>query len=105
MSLTQSPPATQERNASFAISHWRPHAKNTLLGFCSLTLPSGLVLHDCTIHTKNGIRWVSLPARRYEKDGKVSYSPLIDFTTSRSRQRFQALALDAVDCLLGACAR
>ena len=35
---------------------WKAYQKNTLRGFLSLTLPSGLVIHNCTLHQKDGAR-------------------------------------------------
>ena len=79
------------------VSSWRAHQKNTLRGFLTLTLPSGLVIHDCTFHERDGSRWIGLAARQFKKeDGSIGYAPLIEFTSSESRQRFQAAALDAV---------
>ena len=80
------------------ISNWKAHEKNTLRAFLSLTLPSGIILHNCALHEKNGKRWIGLPSRQYTKDdGAVSYSPLIEFTNDDARRRFQAAALEAVD--------
>jgi hypothetical protein len=82
----------------FVATNWKPHVKNTLQGFLTLTLPSGLVIHNCTLHRKNGVRWLGLPAQRYSKDdGSTSYATLIEFTTEEARQRFQEAALEAVD--------
>ena len=33
----------------FQISNWKPYTKNTLQGFLSLELPSGMIVHDCTL--------------------------------------------------------
>ena len=65
-------------------SDWRPIGRNTLRGFCDLRLqPSGIMLHECSLHEKGGKRWIGLPAGKAE------------------RERFQAAALAAVDRLLG----
>lgn len=85
----------------FIVSNWKAYEKNTLRGFLSLTLPSGLVIHNCTYHEKADARWIGLPARQYSKDdGTTSYTPLIEFNTKDIRQRFQAAALRAVDAFL-----
>jgi hypothetical protein len=82
--------------------------KNTLRGFCDLKLsPSGLVLHDCSLHSRpEGKRWIGLPVRPridsvtrlQSKDaatGKFQWMPIAE------RERFQAAALAATDRLLG----
>ena len=82
----------------FAVPEWKPFEKNTLRGFLSLELPSGMIIHGCTVHEKNGARWIGLPARQFQKpDGEKSWSPLIEFVSKDSREKFQAAALAAVD--------
>jgi hypothetical protein len=83
---------------TMSVSEWRPYVKNTLQGFFTLTLPSGLVIHGCTFHTKGDSRWVGLPAQKIVKeDATSSYTPIIEFTTREAKDRFQAAALAAVD--------
>jgi hypothetical protein len=85
----------------FKVSNWKPYTKNTLRGFLSLELPSGMIVQDCALHTKGDSRWIGLPARPYEKDGEKSWSPIIEFTSKATRDRFQEQALAAVDKHLG----
>jgi hypothetical protein len=51
-------------------SGWRPRASGTLQGFFVLTLPSGFVINDCTLHEKGERRWVWLPGKPQLEDGK-----------------------------------
>jgi hypothetical protein len=82
-------------------SEWREHTKNTLRGFFTLTLPSGIAIHGCQLHEKNGRRWVGLPARPYQKDGKTEYARILEFNSAGTHAVFQEQALAAVDALLG----
>ena len=93
-------------------SAWRAYSKSTLQGFVTLTLrPSGLVLRDCSLHEKEGRRWIGLPMRpQLDRDGKqlVSlkdnkpcWSQVVDFESKDARERLQAAALAAVDRLIG----
>jgi hypothetical protein len=94
-------------------SDWRAVVKNSLQGFCVLTLsPSGLVLRDCSVHERpDGKRWVGLPAKpqldsegRHRKDpasGKPLWLPLVEIKGKAERERFQRAALAAVDELRG----
>ena len=67
----------------------------------TLTLPSGLVIHGCSLHRKDAARWISLPSRRYSKtDGSTGYAPVIEFATKDAGRRFQQAALEAVDSFL-----
>ncbi len=92
------PAGTSGGHREITVSNWKAYQKNTLKAFLSLTLPSGLVIHNCMFHERDGERWIGLPARQYAKeDGTTSYTPLIEFTTKEARHRFRAAALDAVD--------
>jgi hypothetical protein len=88
------------RDAAFVVREWRPHSKNTLVGFLVLELPSGLVIRDVMLHQKGDARWLSMPAREYQRDGERSWVPLIEFTTKATREAFQSAALVAVDSYL-----
>jgi len=95
-----------------AASDWREVVKNSLQGFCVLTLsPSGIVLRDCALHERDGKRWISLPSRpqldsegRHRKDpatGKALWLPVVEIKGKAERERFQNTALAAVDKLRG----
>jgi DNA-binding cell septation regulator SpoVG len=79
-------------------TNWKAFTKNTLQGFFTLTLPSGIVIHNCSLHRKNKGRWVGLPAQKYQKaDGNTGFTPVIEFANAEARESFQSAALDAVD--------
>jgi hypothetical protein len=40
------------------VSDWKAFEKGTFRGFFKLTLPSGLIVNDVTVHGKNGARWI-----------------------------------------------
>jgi DNA-binding cell septation regulator SpoVG len=84
----------------FTVKDWRPFSKNTLVGFVSLELPSGLIIHNVMLHERGDSRWVSMPAREYQKDGERSWVPLIEFADRDCRESFQRLALEAIDAYL-----
>jgi hypothetical protein len=95
-----------------AASDWREVTKNSLRGFCVLSLsPSGLVLRDCALHERDGRRWISLPSKpqldsegRQRKDattGKPLWLPVVEIKGKTERERFQAAALVAIDKLRG----
>jgi hypothetical protein len=90
---------------------WRPLERNTLRGFVTLELPSGLILRECTYHrTTSGAEWIGLPGRaqidregKQRKDpatGKSLYTPIVELKGKAERERFQAAALAAVHELL-----
>jgi hypothetical protein len=93
-------------------SDFREITKNTLRGFCVLTLsPSGLVLRDCALHDRDGKRCVSLPSkpqidsagqlRKDPNSGKPLYASIVEIPGRAERERFQRAALAAIDALRG----
>jgi hypothetical protein len=88
---------------SVEADNWRPLAKNTLQGFFDLTV-CGLGLHikSLSLHSKNGKRWVSFPARAYtDKEGNQQWQSILEIPDYKAYQAFQDAALKAVDKLRG----
>ena len=94
--------------ADILISNWKPLRKESLRGFLTATLPSGMVLHEISVLVSNGKAWASPPSKpMVGRDGKVlvgdngkpRYAQLIEFTDKATRDRFSAAVLAA---LLGA---
>lgn len=93
-------------------SAFRSVVRNTLQGFFTAKLaPSGLVLRECSLHERDGKRWIGLPSKpqldaegRQRKDpatGKGLWVPVVEIAGKEERERFQTAALAAVDRLLG----
>jgi hypothetical protein len=83
------------------VSEWKAHRKNTLLGFASLSLPSGLIIRNVCLHERNGKRWLNMPARPYKReDGTDGWQPMVEFADGGARGRFQTAALAALDLYL-----
>jgi hypothetical protein len=97
-SILRPPIAPKQRQ--ICVTSWRPFLKNTLIGFAEFTLPSGLVVKDCTVHQKGDRRWVSFPGRPYERDGKTEYVSFLTFNTKERSAEFQSAALEALDTYL-----
>lgn len=87
------------------ISDWKPLHRNTLRGFFTVHLPSGMTLHDVALHCTENTWWVS-PASKpmLDKDGvalrdeagKIRYSPIISFESKTARQRFNSIVISAL---------
>ena len=85
-------------SAGFQISDWKPFTKNTLRGFFTVKTPSGMVLHNCSLHVKNGSRWVGLPAQKYTaKSGETSFTPIVEFVSREAANRFRDAVLAALE--------
>ena len=85
------------RHRTIQITSWRPHEKKTLKGFCSATLPSGMVIHDLTVHERGGDKWVSYPSREWvDQKGEKQFSPIIGFTNRSAADHFRDQVLEAL---------
>jgi hypothetical protein len=90
---------------------WRPITSGSLRGFFDLQLASGIRIHDCMLHERDGSRWVGLPGKaQIDADGrqridpatgKRAYTPVVTIPSSEIREKFRSAALEAVDRLLG----
>ncbi len=89
----------------FVIEEFSSMLRNTLLGFARVRQPSGMVLHDVAVHQKNGSAW-ALPASKpmidrdgavlRDPNGKVRYTPIIDFTSWETRNRWSDAVIAAM---------
>lgn len=80
------------------ILNWKPFTKGALRGFFSVTLPSGMILHDCCLFEKNGSRWVSLPSQKFtDKDGKTGYKPMVEFVDRSTADNFCRQTVQALE--------
>lgn len=83
------------------ISDWRPYHKNTLRGFFTATLPSGLVLHGLMLHQRGDHRWIGFPAREWLNAENVKqYARWIEFVDEAANERFHNAVLNALDLKL-----
>jgi hypothetical protein len=88
----------QVKQGRFRITLFKPYQKNTLMGFIDIEAPSGLIIHGCTLHQKNGSRWVGLPSKQFKKDdGSSGWTPVIEFATRDAADRFRDAVLEAFD--------
>jgi hypothetical protein len=87
------------------VSDWKARQAGTLRGFCTVHLPSGMVLHEVAIHTRSGSWWAS-PASKpmlsrdgtalRDEAGKVRYSPVVSFADKQTRDRLSQAVVDAL---------
>ena len=79
--------------------------KGSLLGFAKVELPSGMVLIDVTILSGERGAWASPPSKPMidrdgvamkDANGKVKYSPLVEFASKEVRERFSSAVVEAL---------
>jgi hypothetical protein len=82
-------------------TNWKAFEKGTLRGFFDLLLDSGLEIRGMTYHVKDGKRWVSFPSRAYEEGGETKYTPILRIEDDARWRKFQGLAKQAVEPVMG----
>jgi hypothetical protein len=98
MSENAKPAAGNGGQRSITVADWKPRIQNTLRGFLSVTLPSGMMIHNLTVHEKGESRWVGLPAREWTNvEGLTQYAKLIEFADRATAKRFRDEVLAALD--------
>jgi hypothetical protein len=88
------------------IADWKARSSGTLVGFFSVSLPSGLDLHELMLHHRDGSWWLSFPSKPMlgangtalrDDSGKIRYSaPLVSFANRQARDRFTEQVLAAL---------
>jgi hypothetical protein len=95
---------SEQRPRQTALREWRPVLRNTLRGFCSVELPSGLQIDDIAVHVRGGKAWVSFPARpmldadgrQVMRDGRLQYISMLRWQTRDLADRFSATVIELV---------
>jgi hypothetical protein len=87
------------------IRDWHELRRNSLLGFATVELPSGMVIADVTIHVSHGKPWASPPSRPMmgrnglalrDAAGKIRYQPVIEFRDRDTRTRWSDAVIEAM---------
>lgn len=77
---------------------FRSYEKNTLQGFADLFIEKWkLHIRGCTLHMKNGKRWISFPGQEFEVEGEKKFYPLIRIEENQLYEAFQESAKKAID--------
>jgi hypothetical protein len=91
--------------APFRILGFRPMQAGALIGFADVALPSGMVLHRCSIFVKDDTVWASPPSKQVvgrdgtiqrTADGKNRYEPTVSFTDRWTQERWSAAVVEAL---------
>lgn len=86
------------------ILEWKPMQRNSLRGFVSVQLQSGLIIRDITVHFNNRA-WIGFPAKPLLNDdgsaqrdqrGKVRYVPILEIQDRPTADRFSNLVIDTL---------
>ena len=87
------------------ILDFRSVPKNSLVGFAKVEFPSRMVINDITILTGERGPWASPPSKPQldrdgnvlrDQNGKIRYSPIIEFADRETRTRWSNAVIDAL---------
>ena len=76
-----------------------------LIGFVDVILPSGMVLHHCSIFRKDGRTWAAPPSKQVigrdgavqrMHDGRTRYEPTVSFVDRATQERWSDGAIKAL---------
>lgn len=78
---------------------FKPYEKGSLLGFLDLEITNwGIEIKGCTLHMKNGKRWINTPSQEFKNEaGETKYSPIVRFINPQQYNNFSEEAKKAVD--------
>lgn len=80
-------------------TNYKPVNKGTLLGYADFVMiKSGIEIYGCSVHQKDGKRWVNMPSREYTNaDGEKKFLSIVRFRDGERMKAFSTAALQAVD--------
>lgn len=83
--------------------NYKPVNKGSLLGYADLLLvKSGMELYGCSVHMKDGRRWVNMPSREYtNKEGEKKYMSIVRFRDAERMKAFSSEAMKAIELKTG----
>ena len=90
---------------SFTATNWKPLRKGALVGFVSVSMPSGLVIHEISVLETNGRFWASPPSKpmidrhgvaMIDDNGKRRFAPIIEFADRDTRARWSDAVIAAL---------
>ena len=92
-------------NRPMTVENFKAISAGAMRGFCDVTLPSGMVLHRCSVFSKDGKAWVSPPSKQVigrdgtvqkTTEGKVRYEPVVSFIDRTTGELWSAAVIEAL---------
>lgn len=57
----------------------------------------GLIIKDCVLFNANGKKWITLPSKQYESDGKKKYFSYLSYENIEMDRKFKEIILKSVE--------
>ena len=95
----------QPTQPAMVIEEFKATARNSLVGWCRVRAPSGMVLHGVGVFASDGRAWVTAPSKpkigrdgapMRSADGKPLYIPAVSFATKDAYLRFSFAVIEAL---------
>jgi hypothetical protein len=93
------------RTAAMTVEDFKPINAGAMRGFVDVHLPSGMVLHRCSIFAKDDKAWASPPSKQVigrdgvvqkTAEGKTRYEPTVSFADRATQERWSAAVIEAL---------
>lgn len=80
------------------ILKYKAIGKGALIASFSIKLVKNgnMIISNCTLFESNGKRWISLPSKEYEEEGKKKYVAYVYFEDKAINDRFKEAIMCAV---------
>ena len=91
--------------SAMIVSDFKPIRAGAMRGFADVHLPSGMILHRCSIFAKDGKAWASPPSKQVigrdgtvqkTADGKTRYEPTVSFVDRATQERWSNAVIEAL---------
>lgn len=81
------------------IQNYRSINKGALVSSFDIIIPKwgNFTIKECKLFQKNGQRFISMPSKEYEHEGKKKYYSLVAFQEKDMFEKFSAQVLLAID--------
>jgi hypothetical protein len=90
---------------TISVKDFKPIRAGALRGFADVHLPSGMILHRCSIFAKDDKAWAAPPAKQVvgrdgavqkTADGKTRYEPTVSFVDRATQERWSSAVIEAL---------
>ena len=78
------------------ILNFKPRNVGSVVGTFSVEMPSGMLLHECSLMHSGEREWINPPQRQYEVNGEKKYAKLVDFISRDRKDAWESMVMAAL---------
>jgi hypothetical protein len=88
------------------VTEFKPINAGAMRGFVDVHLPSGMILHRCSVFAKGDKVWAAPPSKQMigrdgtvqrTADGKTRYEPTVSFADRATQEKWSAAVIEALN--------